>query len=85
MTLIATWTSSGSGLTSTTISAFTAGSIFVGAAIAIGTVSFLLALSALASTRDSWNPRTAVALRAFYLPLLITFFAFVAVATAQLI
>jgi hypothetical protein len=85
MTLIATWTSSGSSLTPTTMSLFTAGSIFVGAAIAIGTVSFLLALNALASTRDSWNPRTAMALRAIYLPLLVTFFVFVVVATAQIL
>jgi hypothetical protein len=85
MTLIATWTSSSNSLSSTTSSAITAGPIFAGAAIAIGTLSFLLALSALASTRNSWNPHTAAALRTFYLPLLVTFCAFVAVATAQIL
>jgi hypothetical protein len=45
----------------------------------------LLALSALASTRNSWNPYTAAALRTFYLPLLVTFCAFVVVATARLL
>jgi hypothetical protein len=85
MTLIATWTSSSSSLTWTTLSAISLSIIFAGAAIAIGALVFLLALSALASTRDSWNPHTAAALRAFYLPLFVTFCAFVVVATAHLL
>jgi hypothetical protein len=85
MTLIVTWTSSASSLTSTTVSALTAGPIFADAAIAIGTLSLLLALNALASTRNSWNPYTAAALRTFYLPLLVTFCAFVVVSTARLL
>jgi len=86
MSLISTWTSSSastSSLTPTTLSAIALSNILTGAAMALGALIFLLALRELASTHDSWNAHTAATLRAFYLPLIVTFCALVVFATAR--
>jgi hypothetical protein len=72
-----------SSLTSTTSSAFTLSNIFTGAAIAIGALIFLLASEEMMSKRDSWNANTAALLRLIYVPLVVTFCAFIAFKTAQ--
>jgi hypothetical protein len=87
MSLIATWTSGSTSTYSVTesLAAITNSPIFTAAAIAIGAMIFVLALRVLASTRDSWNPHIAAALQAFYIPLLVTFFALVVVVTADIL
>jgi hypothetical protein len=74
-----------SSLTSTTSSAITLSNILTGAAIAIGALLFLLALYVVMSERDSWNANTAAALWVIYLPLVVTFCAFIAFNTAQIL
>jgi len=72
-----------SSLTLTTSSAVALTNIVTGAAIAIGALTFLLALNAVMSEHDSWNARTAGVLRVILLPLAVTFCAFIAFKTAQ--
>jgi hypothetical protein len=72
-----------SSLTSTTSSVITITNIFVGPAIAISALVFLLALDVVMTQRDSWNANTAAALRIIYLPLIVIFCAFVAFMAVQ--
>jgi hypothetical protein len=72
-----------SSLTSTTTSAITLSNILIGAAIATGALIFLIVLNYLMSEHESWNARTAGALRAILLPLFATFCAFVVFSAAQ--
>jgi hypothetical protein len=96
-------------LTSTTSSAIAISVIITCAAIAIGTLIFLLALTDVMSKRDSWNANTpatrrlqmvaalipgwrdysnahrAATLRVIYVPLIVTFCAFLVFTAARLV
>ena len=78
ITMFTTSSSNMSSLTSTTSSAITLTTIVTGAVIAIGALLFLLALNGVMSEHDSWNARTAGALRIILLPLIVTFCALIA-------
>jgi hypothetical protein len=83
MSLILTWTSSSaSSLAPTTSSAIALSNTLIGASIAVGALIFLLVFDYVMSQDDSWNAHTAAILRAFYLPLIVTFCAFVVFNTA---
>ena len=76
MSFMATLPSSGSSmssLTPTTSIALTG--ILLGTAIAIGVLIFVLALHGITSRSDSRNANTTAALRAIWMPLVVTFFA----------
>jgi len=85
MALVSTLTSSRSGLGALTSTSSSTGlsNIFIGAAIVIGALIFLLILSEVASSRESWNADTAAALRAICIPLIVTFCAFVVFTATQ--
>jgi len=72
-----------SSVTSTTSSAISLSQILTGAAIAIGALIFFLALNEIMRTTDSWNAKTAAALRIFYAPLIVTFCAFIVFSAAH--
>jgi hypothetical protein len=55
----------------------------IAAAIAIGALLFVLVLTGVTSSRDSWNADTATAYWAISLPLIVTFCAFVVLNVAQ--
>jgi hypothetical protein len=80
---LASSTASLSSLTSTTSPVISLSHILTGAAIAIGALTFLLALDVVMSERDSWNANTAALLRVIYVPLVVTFCALIAFKTAQ--
>jgi uncharacterized integral membrane protein len=69
--------SSMSSLTSTTSSAIVLNDILIGAVIAIGALLFVLVLTGVMSSLDSWNADTATAYWTISLPLIVTFCAFV--------
>jgi len=80
MSLMATLPSNGSSVSSltSTTSAITLSAIFVGTAIAIGVLVFSLAVYYVMSQDDPRDANTTAALRTIWMPLIVTFCAWLA-------
>ena len=86
MSLISTLTSSStSSLTSTTSSAIWLPDILTGAAVATGVLIFVLTLNQVSMLIGFRNANITAALRAIWMPLFVTFCAFVVFKVAQVL